>query len=106
MKTLESIVGDPLPNIKEIKTETSFLKDPYELLEKLGDHPQWMKISAYREEWDSVSHRPKSEMMLNLTGKDYWFPTTRKVYERFLVKSITESRGVGFRYLQRYIRRW
>jgi hypothetical protein len=74
------------------------------LEEKYGDKPDWLRIAAYKEAYDPVSHRTKSEIMLKLTGKDYWFPLSPAVYDKFLEKILHENRGKGLRYLQNYIR--
>lgn len=66
--------------------------------EKLGDSPQWLKITAYRE----AGHR--AEVLINLRGRDYWFPVSRSVYENFISKAMTTSRGAGLVYLKNYIR--
>lgn len=70
--------------------------------EKLGDYPKWLKIKAYKEE--RTKNGVKSEMLLNIRGKDYWFPLTPKVYDKFLERSISESRGSGLIYLRNYIK--
>jgi hypothetical protein len=76
------------------------------LSEKYGDKPEWMKVTGYREGRDPVGHRRRGEVMLNLSGKDYWFPVSPKIYETFVTKIVTENRGAGLRYLQQYIRRY
>lgn len=76
------------------------------LEEKYGDDPEWMRITGYREGRDPVGHRRRGELMLNLTGRNYWFPVSPHVYERFVEKIVTEDRGTGLRYLQRYIRQY
>jgi hypothetical protein len=77
-----------------------------ELEEKYGDRPEWMRITGYREGRHERTHRRRSELLLNLRGKNYWFPLAPKVYERFIGKIINENRGVGLRYLQKYIRQY
>ncbi len=68
-------------------------------IEKMGDRPAWMKIKKYRAEGR------RAELVLSLRKKDYWFPVSPSVYERFRGK-ISESRLDGLRYLQRYIRQY
>ena len=65
----------------------------------MGDKPAWMKIKAYKAEGR------KAELILSLgkKKKDYWFPVTPNVYERFQ-DFIGRSRYWGLRYLQAYIR--
>lgn len=69
------------------------------LLEKMGDRPAWMKIRKYREEGR------RSELVLGLNKRDYWFPLSPRVYETFQAK-IKKSRLEGLTYLQDYIRRY
>jgi len=78
----------------------------FSLEEKYGDQPEWMKISGYREGRHAVGHRKRAELLLNLSGHDYWFPLSPKVYENFVGKIVNEDRGQGLRYLQRYIRQY
>lgn len=71
------------------------------LLEAMGDRPAWMKIKNYKAEGR------KAELILGLgkKKKSYWFPVTPNVYSQFKEK-ILDSRLVGLRYLQAYIRRY
>ena len=78
----------------------------FSLEEKYGDQPEWMRISGYREGRHERGHRKRAEMLLNLSGRDYWFPLSPHVYEKFVDKIVTEDRGSGLRYLQRYIRQY
>jgi hypothetical protein len=70
--------------------------------EKLGDYPKWLKIKAYQEE--KTPDGVKSEMLLNIRGRDYWFPLTPDIYNKFLERSISESRGSGLIFLRNYIK--
>ncbi len=74
------------------------------LSEKLGDRPEWMRIRAYRE-GRGPSGRRRSELMLQLRQRSYWFPLTPRVYENFRAR-IGKSRSKGLKYLQSYIRRY
>jgi hypothetical protein len=80
--------------------------DPYALLESLGDKPEWLKVKSYREGYDPRRKRRISEVMLTLRGKDYWFPTSPKIYESFVSRASSGTRGSALKYLQKYIRRY
>lgn len=69
--------------------------------EKMGDRPAWMRIKDYRAE----GRRAELVLSLGKKKKDYWFPVSPTVYERFRGK-IQESRLAGLRYLQAYIRQY
>lgn len=70
------------------------------VIEKYRDDPQWLQIKGYRES----KATGKSELILGLNGKDYWFPLNKDVYESFVRKIRTESRGEGLSFLRSYIR--
>ena len=74
--------------------------------EKLYDKPEWLRVRGYREARPTRKHRKHAEILLRLGSKDYWFPATPSVYERFVNKAKSESRGAALRYLQEYIRRY
>lgn len=105
-----STLQDPcfVPALAEIQEGAEELTpELFESLEeKYGDRPEWMKITGYREGRDPVGHRRRGELLLNLSGKDYWFPVSPRVYENFVSKIVSEDRGSGLRYLQYYIRRY
>lgn len=67
----------------------------------MGDRPAWMKIKKYREE----GRRAELILALGSRKKDYWFPVSPNVYSNFREK-IADSRSVGLKYLQKYIRRY
>lgn len=74
--------------------------------EKLYDKPEWLRVRGYREARPTRKHRKQAELLLRLGTKDYWFPATPSVYEKFIAKAKSESRGAALRYLQDYIRRY
>lgn len=72
-----------------------------DLTEKMGDRPAWMKIKSYREE----GRRAELVLGLGKKKKNYWFPISPAIYEKFRGK-ISSSRYEGLTYLQDYIRRY
>lgn len=72
-----------------------------DLIEKMGDKPAWMKIKSYREE----GRRSELVLKLGAKKKEYWFPLSPAIYEKFRDK-ISDSRYEGLTYLQDYIRRY
>lgn len=71
------------------------------LNEVLGDKPEWLRVRSYRT---ALFKPSKAELVLELRGKNYWFPVSKKVFTRFMEMAQEINRGVGLRYLQRYIR--
>lgn len=69
--------------------------------EVLGDKPEWLRIKSYRT---AILRPKKAELVLELRGKNYWFPVSKRVFEKFLDLASSINRGVGLRFLQRYIR--
>lgn len=74
-----------------------------DILEALGDAPEWMRIHSYVQ--DKKGHKAELILELGENRKKYWFPMTPQVYRRFTYK-ISESRLKGLKYLQAYIRRY
>jgi len=72
-----------------------------DLIEKMGDKPAWMKIKSYRED----GRRAELILKLGAKKKEYWFPLSPTIYEKFRDK-ISNSRYEGLTYLQDYIRRY
>lgn len=74
-----------------------------DILEALGDAPEWMRIHSYVQ--DKKGHKAELILELGESRKKYWFPMTPQVYRRFTYR-ISESRLKGLKYLQAYIRRY
>lgn len=94
-------VGEEIPyrDLMESAFRAALFGD---LEERIGKGRAWLKIKTLKVM--PGNRDQKAEMVLSLRGKDYWFPLSKRVFEKFKSIARTVSRGAGLKYLQKYIR--